>query len=64
VVLAVGPEQVAAVLERAAVAGVPAAVIGRAGGEHCIADDAFTVPLSAAHDAWRTAIPNLMQPRS
>jgi hypothetical protein len=55
---------VAAVLGRAAAAGVPAAVIGQAGGDQCIADGAFSVRLAAAHDAWRNAIPDLMRPHT
>jgi phosphoribosylformylglycinamidine synthase len=62
VVVAVAPEQVAAVLGRASAAGVPAAVIGQAGGDQCIADGAFSVRLADAHAAWRDAIPNLMRP--
>jgi phosphoribosylformylglycinamidine synthase len=61
VVVAVAPEQVAAVLGRAAAAQVPAAVIGEARGEQCIADGAFSVPRAVAHATWRDAIPNLMQ---
>jgi phosphoribosylformylglycinamidine synthase len=62
VVLSVTDDQVAAVLGIAAAAGVPASVIGEAGGEQCIADGAFAVPLSEAHRAWHDAIPNLMAP--
>ncbi len=62
VVVAVTPEQVAAVLGAAAAAHVPAAVIGEAGGDQCIADGAFSLPLETAHRTWRDAIPNLMQP--
>jgi phosphoribosylformylglycinamidine synthase subunit PurL len=61
VVVTVAAEQVAAVLGAAAAAGVPVAVIGRAGGDSCIADGAFSVPLAAALNAWRDAIPTLMQ---
>jgi phosphoribosylformylglycinamidine synthase len=64
VVVAVAPEQVAAVLGRAAAADVPAAVIGQAGGDQCIADGAFSVRLADALDAWRNAIPDLMQLRA
>ena len=60
VVVAVAAEQVAAVLGTAAAAGVPAAVIGQAGGDQCIADGAFSVPLATARRSWRDAIPNLM----
>jgi len=61
VVVAVAPEQVAAVLGRAAAAGVPAAVIGQARGDQCIADGAFSLPRAVARATWRDAIPNLMQ---
>jgi phosphoribosylformylglycinamidine synthase len=64
VVVSVAPEQVAAVLGRAAAADVPAAAIGQAGGEQCIADGAFSVRLAAAHDAWRNALPDLMRPHA
>jgi phosphoribosylformylglycinamidine (FGAM) synthase-like enzyme len=60
VVVTVTSDQVAAVLGAAAAAGVPVAVIGRAGGDDCIADGAFSVPLATAHEVWRDAIPNLM----
>jgi phosphoribosylformylglycinamidine synthase len=60
VVVSVTADQVAAVLGVAAVAGVPAAVVGQAGGDQCIADGAFTVPLADARRTWQTAIPNLM----
>jgi phosphoribosylformylglycinamidine synthase len=63
VLVAVGRDQVAAVLGAASVAGVPAAVIGQAGGDRCIADDAFSVPVATAHQTWRDAIPNLMATR-
>ena len=36
-------------LGAAAAAGVPAAVIGQAGGDQCIADGAFAVPLARSH---------------
>jgi len=60
VVVTVTAEQVAAVLGAAATAAVPVAVIGRTGGDRCIADGAFSVPLAQAHDVWRQAIPTLM----
>ena len=60
VVVAVAAEQVVAVLGAAAAAGVPAAVVGQAGGDQCIADGAFAVPLVEAHRAWHEAIPTLM----
>jgi phosphoribosylformylglycinamidine synthase len=60
VVVSVTADQVAAVLGVAAVAGVPAAVVGQAGGDQCIADGAFAVPLADARRSWQAAIPNLM----
>jgi phosphoribosylformylglycinamidine synthase len=62
VVLAVAPDEVAAVLGAAAAASVPAAVIGQAGGDQCVADFAFAVSLADARRAWHGAIPNLMAP--
>jgi phosphoribosylformylglycinamidine synthase len=60
VVVSVAPEQVAAVLGVAAAAGVPAAVVGQAGGDQCIADGAFAVPRALAQRTWQEAIPTLM----
>jgi phosphoribosylformylglycinamidine synthase len=60
VVVTVDREQLAAVLARAATAGVPAAAIGTAGGTRLVAADAFDVDLDEAQHAWRDAIPNLM----
>jgi phosphoribosylformylglycinamidine synthase len=60
VVLSVGRDKVAAVLARAASAGVPAARIGDATGTRLVAANAFDVALDDARRAWRDAIPNLM----
>ncbi len=60
VVLSVDPAQVDALLARAAGAGVPAAVLGDAGGDVLVAEGALRVPLAAATRAWRDAIPALM----
>ena len=60
VVVAVAPEQVAAVLGAASAAGVPAAVIGQAGGDRCLAEAGFSVPLHQAKQTWQEAIPTLM----
>jgi phosphoribosylformylglycinamidine synthase len=60
VVVSVAADQVAAVLGVAAASGVPAAVVGHAAGDQCIADGAFTVPLADARRTWQAAIPNLM----
>jgi phosphoribosylformylglycinamidine synthase len=60
VVLSVEPGGVDAVLARAEAAGVPARVVGRAGGAELLAADAFRVPLADATRAWRDAIPSIM----
>ncbi|GIU89636.1 MAG: phosphoribosylformylglycinamidine synthase subunit PurL [Acidimicrobiia bacterium] len=60
VVVAAGREEVAAVLARAAVAGVPATVIGDAAGDRLRAIGAFDVELERAHAAWRDAIPTAL----
>ena len=58
--VAVAAEQVAAVLGAAAAAGrARRGRSGQAGGEQCIADGAFSVPLGRP-SAWHDAIPNLM----
>ncbi len=63
VVLSVDPAQVTEVIARAEAAGVPAAVIGAAGGERVTAEGAFDVPLADAARAWRDAIPNAVGAR-
>jgi phosphoribosylformylglycinamidine synthase len=60
VIVSVAHDQVAPALGAAAAAGVPASVIGQAGGHQCIADGAFAVSLAEAEQVWREAIPNLM----
>jgi phosphoribosylformylglycinamidine synthase len=60
VVVAADPDAVAAVLARAQVAGVPAVVIGEAGGDRLRATGAFDVGLAEAHAAWRDAIPKAL----
>jgi phosphoribosylformylglycinamidine synthase len=60
-VLAVDPERTAEVLGRIAATGVPAQVIGVAGGSELTAAGTFSVPLAAAAQAWRDALPRLMQ---
>ena len=55
--VSVAPDRVAAVLGRAVAAGVPAAVVGEAGGDRLVADGAFDVPLADAERAWRDATP-------
>jgi hypothetical protein len=56
----VAPERAAAVLDRAAAAGVRAVEIGVAGGDRLTAEGAFSVPLADAHAAWRDAVPALV----
>jgi phosphoribosylformylglycinamidine synthase II len=57
VVLAVAPDRVAIVVERARAAGVPVTELGDAGGDRLVAEDAFDIPVAAAAAAWRDAIP-------
>jgi phosphoribosylformylglycinamidine synthase len=57
VVLAISRADLDAVLGAAAVAGVPAADIGEAGGDRLLAPGAFDVALDAAHHAWSNGIP-------
>jgi phosphoribosylformylglycinamidine synthase len=57
VVVAVDEERVDEVLGRAAAAGVPAAVIGVAGGDRLRWAGAFDVDLTEADRAWRDALP-------
>ncbi|HLI73368.1 MAG TPA: phosphoribosylformylglycinamidine synthase subunit PurL [Acidimicrobiales bacterium] len=47
-------------LTRAAQAGVPARVIGEAGGDRLVAEGLLDVSVSDATQAWRTAIPNAL----
>jgi phosphoribosylformylglycinamidine synthase II len=57
VLVAVAPDRVGAVLDRAAAAGVRAVDLGHAGGDRLTAEGAFSVSLADAHAAWRDAIP-------
>jgi phosphoribosylformylglycinamidine synthase len=52
----VATTDVAAVLDAAARAGVPAAEIGTTGGDRVRAADAFDVALGDAHHAWSTGL--------
>jgi phosphoribosylformylglycinamidine synthase len=61
VILAVAPDNVAALLGAAAAASVPAAAIGIARGDRCTAPGAFDVALTDADHAWRDALPTLMR---
>jgi phosphoribosylformylglycinamidine synthase len=62
VLCSVAPEASAMVCAQAAAAGVPARVIGTAGGDRLVAAGAFDVALAAAATAWRTALPNALGP--
>ena len=57
VVCCVDPKETAAVSGLAAAAGVPARVVGTAGGDRLIVKGAFEVSLADATHAWRDAIP-------
>ena len=57
VVLSVDEARVDEILGRAAAAGVPAAVIGTAGGDRLVWTGAFDVALADAETAWRDALP-------
>ena len=59
-VLSVDPERSAEVLGRIAATGVPAQVIGVAGGSELTAAGVFSLPLGDAATAWREALPRAM----
>ncbi len=58
VVVAVAPDAVDGLLDRARVAGVPARDCGSTGGERFVIDGACDVTVADATAAWRDAIPN------
>ncbi|MDQ1514487.1 MAG: phosphoribosylformylglycinamidine synthase subunit PurL [Actinomycetota bacterium] len=60
VVLAVETGRVDEILGRAAAAGVPAAVLGTAGGGRLVWTGAFDVSLADAETAWRDALPSAL----
>ncbi len=60
VVVAVAPDDAAALVDRARTANVPAQRLGTAGGDRLVADGAFDVSLAAATTAWRDAIPTAL----
>jgi phosphoribosylformylglycinamidine synthase len=60
VVVAVMPEQLDPVLDRAAAGGVPATAIGQADGDRLTAPGVFDVTLADADDAWRHGIDRLL----
>ncbi len=53
VIVAVAHDQVAPALGASGRRGSPASVIGQAGGDQCIADGAFAVPLAEAEQVWK-----------
>jgi len=57
VVVALDGSRVEEILARAAAAGVPAALVGTAGGDRLVWTGAFDVALPDAEQAWRDAIP-------
>jgi phosphoribosylformylglycinamidine synthase len=61
VVVSVEPAQRDDVLARAAAAGVPATVLGTAGGDHLVVAGVLDVDLAVATSAWRDAIPNALR---
>ncbi|MGI8683908.1 MAG: AIR synthase-related protein, partial [Acidimicrobiales bacterium] len=60
VVVCVPPDRVAEVESRAAAAGVPASVLGTAGGDRLVVAGMLDVGLGEATEAWRTAIPRAL----
>jgi phosphoribosylformylglycinamidine synthase len=60
VIVSVDPERSAEVLGRIAASGVPAKMIGTAGGDELVAAGGFAVSVRDASRAWHVAIPNLM----
>ncbi|HEX5585783.1 MAG TPA: phosphoribosylformylglycinamidine synthase subunit PurL [Acidimicrobiia bacterium] len=60
VVLSVATDRLSTVLDRAAAAGVPAEVIGTAGGVRFVAPGAFDVDIAEVAAAWREAIPRAL----
>jgi phosphoribosylformylglycinamidine (FGAM) synthase-like enzyme len=60
VLFSVAPDWADAVVDQARAAGLPANVIGTAGGERLATTDAFDVSLAAAVHAWRDALPEAL----
>ncbi|HET9771421.1 MAG TPA: AIR synthase-related protein, partial [Acidimicrobiia bacterium] len=60
VALSVEEARVGEILDRAGAAGVPAAVIGSAGGDRLVWTGAFDVALADAETAWRDALPSAL----
>jgi phosphoribosylformylglycinamidine synthase len=60
VVVCVTPGQLDGLRRRAAEAGVPAAPLGRAGGDRIIIDGLLDIAVEDAVTAWRTALPRAL----
>lgn len=56
VVVGVDDADLARVLDRANAAGVPAAVLGEAGGDRFVVDGSIDLPLDAVAEVWRSAL--------
>ena len=61
VVMCVDGANVAEVIARAATAGVPTSVLGRAHGDHLVIEGLVDVSLADATSAWREALPNAVR---
>jgi phosphoribosylformylglycinamidine synthase len=61
VLCALRPERTGAFVAAAAAAGVPARVIGRAGGRRLVAEGCLDVALDEATGAWRRALPDAFE---
>lgn len=58
-VVVVSPDRLEAVLERAQHCGVPATVLGHAGGEAFVVAGELTVPVAELKAAWESTLPRL-----
>jgi phosphoribosylformylglycinamidine synthase len=58
VLVSVGGEQLVEVQRRAEQAGVPARVLGRAGGDRLVVDGLLDVSLAVARERWRRRLPD------
>jgi hypothetical protein len=61
VLMCVDGANVAEVIARAAAAGVPASVLGRADGDHLVIEGLVDVSLADATSAWREALPSAVR---
>jgi phosphoribosylformylglycinamidine synthase len=60
VVVGVDPSETAGLVVRVTAAGVPATVIGRAGGDRLVVDDLLDVTLEDATRTWREFLPRAL----